>query len=151
METITYVILTIAQLGLTLAGLMLFYRHEKRKILAETLPSLIQSVLNDVGESISEQINANFSTPSVKRAMSVLGKESGAVRTNAALQNKVADKVISENPIIARVLDYFDISPLEGLQLMNDPMFSGLIQKYAGQFLGGEKPKELRERIEFPL
>ena len=115
MELNHFVLILSLYNSLALGVLWLFYRREKRKILSETLPSLIQNVLNDVGASISEQINVNFSKPAVSKAMGIIGKQSGRVRADAALQNKVADKIMEQSPVISKALEYFDITPMEGL------------------------------------
>ena len=107
----------------------------------------IQQVLDDVGESIGEQLSGIFEKPMVSRAMSVMGKESGKVRGNKALMNKVATKAIGQNVLAKKALEYLDITPMEGLQLLNDPTFGPMIQGLIGQFskgaaggFGGFKP-----------
>jgi len=75
--------------------------------------------------------------------MGILGKQSGVVRADTALKNKVADKLLDNQPVLKRVIDYFDISPMEGLQLINDPMISNLI----GKFLSGNQPSKVLRTI----
>ena len=89
------------------------------------LPDLLQGALNDVGGQLSEI----FEKPQVQRAMSVLGKKSGEVRADAALKNKVASKVMGQNILLKKALDYFDITPTEGLELMADPMMGPILQR----------------------
>ena len=101
------------------------------------LPDLLQGALNDVGGQLSEI----FEKPQVQRAMSVLGTKSGEVRADKALKNRVADKALGQSVIVKKALDYFGLSALEGLELMQDPTFGpmiqGFIQKGGQGLLGG--------------
>lgn len=112
----------------------------------------IQQVLDDVGASISEQMAQIFEKPSVSRAMSVLGKESGSKRASAALKNKVAEKALGSNILAKKALEYLDITPLEGFELMNDPTFGPVIRNMIGGFskglggLGGSNSPGIRTR-----
>lgn len=99
------------------------------------LPELVQDVLNDVGQSIGKQFKNVFADPNVKRAMSILGKESGESRASDALKSRVADKMMNQNFVIKKALEYFDLTPLEGVQLMNDPTFGPLIQNAIGSLM----------------
>ena len=124
-----------------LVGLVIVLYKFKRSI-----PD-IQQVLDDVGESIGEQLSGIFEKPAVSKAMGILGKRSGEVRGNKALMNKVANKAIGQNVLAKKALEYLDITPMEGLQLLNDPTFGPMIQGLIGQFskgaaggFGGFKP-----------
>lgn len=90
-------------------------------------------ILFDVGESIGEHFSEIFEKPTVKQAMSVMGKKSGEVRADAALRNKAADKLLEGYPSIGFILDQLDLTPVEGLQLLRDPLIGptiqGMIQK----------------------
>lgn len=92
----------------------------------------IPEILNDVGASIGEQFGELFGEifekPTVKQAMSLMGKKSGEVRANAALRNKAADKLLEGYPSIGFVLDQLDLTPVEGLQLLKDPLIGPFIQ-----------------------
>lgn len=105
--------------------------------LKENIPDLLQGALNDVGNQLSDI----FEKPQVKRAMSVLGKESGQVRASSALKNRVADKALGQSIVVKKALDYFGLSALEGIELMQDPTFGPIIQGFimkGGQgLLGG--------------
>lgn len=90
------------------------------------LPNLLQGALNDVGK----QLSGIFKEPQVKRAMSVLGKQSGEVRADKALKNKVAEKALGQSVIVKKALDYFGLSALEGIELMQDPTFGPIIQGF---------------------
>ena len=90
------------------------------------LPDLLQGALNDVGGQLSEI----FEKPQVQRAMSVLGKKSGDVRADKALKNRVADKALGQSVIMKKALDYFGLSALEGIELMQDPTFGPIIQGF---------------------
>lgn len=103
---------------LAIVGLFLYLRR--------SIPQLVQNVLNDVGAQISE----TFSTPAVKHAMSIMGKQSGEVRADAALRNRVAEKAVEGSPLLGKALEYFDLSPIEGLQLLNDPLLQPIIQGF---------------------
>lgn len=93
----------------------------------------IEQVLVDVGQSISEElpkaIGSVLGEPQVKRAMSVLGKESGEVRADKALVKRVASQAMDQVPGIGLILKQFDLTPVEGLKLMNDPLIGPLIQR----------------------
>jgi len=97
----------------------------------------VEQILVDVGESISEQLTGIFKEPQVKRAMSVLGKQSGDVRASKALKNKVASKALGGNVLMKKALEYLDITPLEGMELLNDPTFGPVIQNMLAGFAKG--------------
>jgi hypothetical protein len=112
-------------------GLIIILLKFKRSV-----PVLLQGALNDVGA----QLSGIFKEAPVKRAMSVLGKQSGSVRASAALKNRVAKKAIGQSPLIGAALKYFGITPLQGLELMNDPTIGPMIQRFmagASKGLGG--------------
>ena len=94
------------------------------------IPSLMQQAINDIGEQLTEGITANIKDPQVKRAMSIIGKKSGDVRADKALREKISNKIIEESPLIGKVLEYFDVTPYEGLKLLNDPFLAPWIQKF---------------------
>lgn len=98
-----------------------------------SIPDILQDAFNQIGE----QLTKIFKDPMVSRSMSVLGKKSGDVRASKALRNRVAEKAIGQSPLIARALDYFDLSPIEGLQLMNDPVVGPIIQRTIGSLQQG--------------
>jgi len=91
-----------------------------------SIPDLLQGALNDVGE----QLSGIFKEPQVKRAMSVLGKESGKVRASDALKNKVAEKAIGSSVLLKKGCEYFGITPVEAIELMQDPTFGPIIQGF---------------------
>lgn len=114
--------LIVLNLIITLAFTVLVLRFFKR------MPDLIQNVLNDVGA----QLNEIFANPTIKKAYSIMGKQSGQVRADAALQNKVANKFVENSPVIKKALEVLDITPIEGLQLLNDPFLGPMIQSFMG-------------------
>lgn len=105
----------------------------------------IPTILNDVGEDIGEQFSNIFEKPTVKQAMSVMGKRSGEVRASDALRNKAANKILESYPSIGFILDQLNLSPIEGVQLINDPligpMIKGVISKGL-QNLGKNNPSQ---------
>lgn len=101
-----------------------------------SLPDLIQNVLNDVGE----QITGMLKDPTVSRAMGIIGKRSGEVRADKASIEKVANKVFEASPLLEKALEYFDLTPIEGLRMLNDPLVGPLIQ---GVIQGGLNPSGL--------
>ena len=103
-----------------------------------TLPGILEEVAIGAGESISEQLNETLSSPNMKRAMSILGQKSGESRASDALRNKAANAIVEQSPVVKFALDKIGISPLEGLQLMNDPLIGQSIQGLIGSFLKGE-------------
>lgn len=104
--------------------------------LRRTMPD-IQEILNDVGASLSETFEGTFKNPAVKNYMSQMGKKSGEVRASAALKNKVASKAMGSNVLLKRALDWLDITPLEGFELMNDPTFGPMIRNAMAGFAKG--------------
>ena len=97
----------------------------------------IQTVLNDVGASIGEQLSGVFEKPAVSKAMSVLGKKSGQVRADSALRKKAANALVGQIPAAGLVLDQLGMTAEEGLQLLNDPMIGPLIQNMLQKGTGG--------------
>mgnify|MGYP001325558709 CR=1 FL=1 len=140
-------IISVVATTLLTLGLLVFY-------LRRTLPD-IQTILNDVGASVSGQLKEAFLDPNVKKAFSILGKQSGEVRANDALREKAADKLLEGYPAIGMILDQLDLTPIEGLQLMNDPlvgpMIRGALQKGLEglQGGGGSAPHNSQFRSEF--
>lgn len=109
------------------------------------IPILIQNVLDDVGEQLQEM----FANPTIKKAYSILGKQSGEVRTDNALREKAANAIVQEIPSVNIILERLGIEPIEGIKLMNDPIFAPIIQgfiqkaaKMKGKGLSGE-PRQL--------
>lgn len=92
----------------------------------DAIGDLVQGALNDVGA----QLEGIFKDPTVKKAYSILGKESGEVRHDSALRERVADKVLDQSPLAKKALEYFELTPMEGLQILNDPMLAPLIQGF---------------------
>ena len=107
-------------LNACLIGVLIIFLYKFKA----NVPVLLQECLNDVGDQFSEM----WEKPQVKRAMSVLGSKSGEVRASAALKNRVAEKALGQNIILKKALDYFEITPLEGLQLINDPTIGPVIR-----------------------
>ena len=97
------------------------------------IPDLIQGVLNDVGGQLDEI----FKNPVVKGVMSSMGKKSGDVRANKALKNKVAEKALGGNVLLKKALEYLDITPMEGLELMGDPTVGPVIRNLMAGFQKG--------------
>lgn len=97
----------------------------------------VEQILVDVGESIGEQISGVIEKPVVKASMSHLGKMSGEVRASAALKNKVAEKALGQNVLLKKALEYLDITPIEGLELLNDPTIGPTIRGLMANFQSG--------------
>lgn len=106
-----------------LAVLIVFLYKFKRGI-----PDFKQ-IFDDLGLNISKVFQESFEKPSVSKAMSVLGSKSGEVRADKALQKRVAAQAIDKIPGIGLILKQFDLTPIEGLKLMNDPVIGPLIQR----------------------
>lgn len=128
LETILSVIFTAF---LTLVLLALYIRR--------TLPVILEDVAVSAGEQITEGLKTTFADPNVKKAFSVLGKQSGEVRADDALRNKVADKIMEEVPSINYILEQLDLTPIEGLKLMQDPIIGPYIQGFIQKGLKGLK------------
>ena len=105
-------------------------------LLQRSIPD-VQEVLDDVGTSIAEQLSGLFEKPMVKRAMSTLGKQSGAVRADNALRDRAANKILESYPSINLVLDQLNMTPTEGLQLLNDPLIGPFIKGAISKGLSG--------------
>jgi len=88
-----------------------------------------QQVFDDFGGSMSENLESIFEKPMVKKSMTVLGKQSGEARADKALQKKVAQQAVDQIPAMGLILKQFNLTPLEGLKLMNDPLIGPLIQR----------------------
>ena len=121
-----------------LLGLIMILASFKR-----SLPD-VEQILVDVGGDISEKMGEIFKEPMVKRAMSTLGKQGGEARASKALKNRVAEKALGQNVLLKKALEYLDITPMEGLELMSDSQIGPVIrnlmagfQKGSGNFLGG--------------
>lgn len=97
--------------------------------------STVQQAITDVASQISENFQAVFETPSVSRAMSVLGKKSGQVRAEQAVLNKFSENLPEIMPSMGFLADKLDMEPLEMVQLMNDPIVGPTIQKFLGKFV----------------
>lgn len=115
---------------LTVSILILYLRR--------TVPD-IQAILDDVGDSISEQLSEMFGNPAIKNWMSSMGKKSGEVRSDAALRNKVAEGIVSLSPAIKWGLDKIGITPLEGVRLYSDPTFGPMIKSIFESIKKGPK------------
>ena len=102
-----------------------------------SIPKLMQNVLDDVGAQLSEI----FANPTIKKAYSIMGKQSGEVRADDALRDKVADKIIEASPVVGKICEWLDIEPLEGLKLINDPLLAPMIQRFIQG--GGFVPQSL--------
>lgn len=110
-----------------ISAILLLVLIIKLTIFQRSMPN-IDEVLNDVGISIGDQLKQIFENPTVKKAYSILGKQSGEVRADAALRNKAADKLLEGYPSIGFILDQLDLTPVEGLQLLKDPLIGPFIQ-----------------------
>lgn len=92
------------------------------------LPNILEDVAVSAGEQITTLIKNELTGPQISKAMSVLGKKSGEVRANNALRSKAANKLLEGIPSINFILDQLNITPVEGLQLMNDPLIGPFIR-----------------------
>lgn len=113
------------------AGLIVFLYKFK-----SGLPDF-QQIFDDFGGSIGETFEGLVKDPMVSRSMSVLGSKSGDARASKALKNKVAEKALGQNVLLKKALDYLDITPIEGLELLNDPTIGPTIQGLMANFQSG--------------
>lgn len=112
-----------------------------------TLNNILTQVGQDVGEqftlavgSIGDSIKEQLTDPNVKRAMSILGKQSGEVRLNKAAENAMATAVLDNvAPEYRIILDR--IAP-NFLEQYGPEQLLPLIQKY-GPLLQRFLPKGL--------
>lgn len=127
----------LVQLCINVATAYVMVRDLKRydKKVDET----IQQAINDVSSQISENFQAVFETPSVQRAMSVLGKKSGQVRAEKAVLNKFSDNLPEIMPSLGILAEKLDMEPLEMMQLVNDPLVGPTIQKFLGKFISPQQ------------
>lgn len=124
LETLLIIILTAV---LTLIMLAVYVKR--------TLPNILSDVAIGAGESISAQLNETLASPNVKRAFSILGQQSGEARADKALQEKAANAIVGQSPVIAMALEKLGISPLEGFKLLNDPLFGPWIKEMIRSFM----------------
>ena len=117
-------------------GILVFY-------LRRTMPD-IQEILDDVGASISESmtgmsktVTESFKNPAVKNFMSQMGSKSGEARASKALKNRVAEKALGQNILLKKALEYLDITPMEGIELMGDPTVGPVIRNLMAGFSKG--------------
>ena len=94
------------------------------------IPDLLHDTVQEGLDTIGTTFSEVFEKPQVKRAMTVLGKQSGEVRASDALKERIAEKAIGNSILIKKACEYFDITPVEGLELMQDPTFGPLIQGF---------------------
>jgi len=106
-------------------------------MLAFYLRRTIPLILDDVAISIGEQLSGIVEKPAVKQAMSMMGNKSGEVRADKALRSKAADAILAQYPSINLVLDQLDMTPVEGLQLLNDPLIGPFIKGAISKGLQG--------------
>lgn len=116
-QTLLSIILT------SVLSLLLLALYIKR-----TLPNILEDVAISAGESITGHLKETFESPNLKRAMSILGKKSGEVRASDALRTKAAEGILESYPSIGFILDQLNLTPIEGLQLMNDPLIGPMIK-----------------------
>ncbi|GAI23449.1 unnamed protein product, partial [marine sediment metagenome] len=90
------------------------------------LPDFAQ-VFDNLGGDISATFSEILAKPVVKASMSNLGSKSGEARASKALKNKVAEKALGQNVLLKKALEYLDITPIEGLELMGDPTMGPMI------------------------
>ena len=103
----------------------------------KTLPNILEEVAVEAGAQISEHLKETFADPNVKKAFTILGKQSGTVRASDALRNKVSSKILDGIPSIGFLLDQLGVTPTEGLQLWNDPVVGPFIQNIMKKGIGG--------------
>lgn len=108
-----------------------------RKLLPNVIAEVGKDLSNNFSESFNEGLKETFSEPNVKKAFSILGKQSGSVRANDALRNRTAEKLLEGVPSIGFLLDQLDLTPVEGLQLLQDPLIGGFIQGFIKKGVGG--------------
>jgi len=119
-----------------LIAFMLGYLIIKLYNFQRSLPDF-QQVFDEFGEGLGKTFTEGLQNPTVKRAMGVLGKKSGEVRASDALKNKVATKVMGQNILLKKALEWLDISPTEGLELMGDPMLGPVVRNLMASFAKG--------------
>ena len=113
--------------------------------LESKLPEILESVGLSVAEQIRDMIKQEFLNPNVKRFFSHIGTEGGEVKTNKALVSRVSNTILDQYPAAKMVLDRLNITPEEGLTLLNDPTVGPLIRQALGQLtagLGGKANKQ---------
>jgi len=112
---------------LLLAVLIMFLLKFKREV-PDLIPDF-EEIGTEFAGKIGETIKGVLEGPAVSKAMGILGKHSGEARADKALQKKVAGKLMDQMPGIGMILEQFDLTPVEGLKLMNDPLVGPLIQR----------------------
>lgn len=111
------------------------------KKLESRLPEILESVGLSVAEQIKDMISEQFLNPNVKRFFSHIGTEGGEVKTDKALQKRVANTLLEQYPAAGIILDKLNITPVEALKLMNDPLIGPRINQALAQLTGGLQGK----------
>lgn len=136
-------LLTAVILLLLIVQLALLYRMKRAQVSNAELGDLIQGAINDVADKISESFIETLSNPNVKRAMTILGKESGAARADSATIDKFNENIGALNPTLAFLADQLDMEPTQILSLANHPS----IKPYIEGFLTPGQPEGQQRTI----
>lgn len=96
-----------------------------------------QQAIVDVAEQISGTLVASLNDPMTKRAMSILGKQSGVVRAEKATLDKFNEALPNMIPSLGIIGEQLGMEPLEMLQLLNDPLVGSILQGFLGGGGGG--------------
>lgn len=136
-STLVYIIATISALAVNMG----FYIY----FLKRGLPSLVQDVLNDVGPQFSKILTEG----PMKRAMSIIGSKSGAVRAEQAIIEKFNENLPKAIPSLGLIAGQLGMEPTEIMSLMNDPMIGptlqGLLNQFMAKYLGGKGPAQPKQ------
>lgn len=140
MDIIQTLIIIVGCISGTLLGLIVYVNR--------TLPK----ILSDMGEDVTEAFGAIFEKPMTKRAMSILGKESGRVRLDASAENALAENILNNmTPEIRMVLDRVAPDFIEtygaDTALALATKYAPLIQQFLGGALNPQQKKEITEKF----
>jgi len=102
----------------------------------DAVTSNVQEAINDVATQIADKFTDTMRDPNVKRAMSIIGKESGVVRAEKATLNKFNENLPNVIPSLGLIGEKLGMEPLELMQLWGDPIVGPIIQGVVGSFVG---------------
>ena len=124
------------------AAILLLIGYVKYRFLAfEGFIDDFQASLENIAAEQAQNVKEVLAEPTVKRAMGIIGARSGEVRADKALRTKVANIAVEQSPLLGKVLEAFNLTPLEGLKILNDPLIRPMIEKFAqGQGLAATNP-----------
>lgn len=117
---------------LSIATFALLIRSMRLLVTKEELVANLQDAINDTAEGMGEIFTSTFRDPDVKRAMTILGKESGVARADSATIDKFNENVGALNPALSMIAEQLDMDPTQVLSLASHPAIAPLLEGFLG-------------------